>query len=265
MKRNEAFWGGLLVVVGALLLLERVFGIGFGRAVWPLILVAAGLWILWQSTREHEPLEAEEASIPLGGARRARIDLEHGLGRLHISAASPTAELVSGTFVGGVDYRVTSDGDRVRVRLRPPRDLWPSLLMPWIGSGKGLRWNVLLNQETELYLDISGGLNSNTIDLSELQVRELRLKGGLSSTELVLPASAGESRVHVDCGLGSMRIRVPEGVAVRIQASSGLGSVSVDRSRFPGSEGRFQSPGYDTAENRVDLRVQSGLGSLNIS
>ena len=80
-----------------------------------------------------------------------------------------------------------------------------------------------------------------------------------------LPARAGFTRVVVSGGMTSLRLHVPEGVAARIRASCGLVSITVDRKRFPRTGGVYQSPDYETAQNRVDIRLDTGLGSVVIS
>ena len=264
MRKDEAFWGILLVVIGGVLLLDRLVGIGFGRAALPLALMAVGGWVLWQTSREHEPLEEEAVSIPTEGVERARIDLDHGLGKLNIRTGTAPGALVTGTFVGGVDVRRRVESDRARLRLRPPRDRWPSFLLPWVGEGRSIDWDMALSEEIGIYLDINGGLSSSKIDLTGLLLEELHLKGGLGSIKLVLPAEAGRSKIRINCGLGSLRVRIPDGVAARIHTTTGLGSTSVDGARFPGSGGRYQSDDYDTAKNSVDLRIQAGLGSVSV-
>jgi hypothetical protein len=42
-------------------------------------------------------------------------------------------------------------------------------------------------------------------------------------------------------------------------------SVSVDTNRFPRLDsGLYQSAGYDTAADRVDINVEAGLGSVTV-
>jgi hypothetical protein len=44
----------------------------------------------------------------------------------------------------------------------------------------------------------------------------------------------------------------------------GLGSIQVDESRFPRMGDGYQSTDYATAENRVDLDIQGGVGSVHV-
>jgi hypothetical protein len=40
--------------------------------------------------------------------------------------------------------------------------------------------------------------------------------------------------------------------------------MNVDRSRFPQNGNIYQSPDYATAANRLDIQVETGVGSVDI-
>ncbi|MDZ4159985.1 MAG: hypothetical protein U1B80_09360, partial [Anaerolineaceae bacterium] len=56
--------------------------------------------------------------------------------------------------------------------------------------------------------------------------------------------------------------RVPESVAARIRVEAGLAGVDVNTQRFPRRNGGYETPDYESAENRVDISVETGVGSL---
>ena len=78
------------------------------------------------------------------------------------------------------------------------------------------------------------------------------------------PANAGYTFMKAEIGAASLSIQIPSNVAARIRATGGLASISVDSSRFPKSNGIYQSPDYETAANKVEIRVDAGVGSVNI-
>lgn len=259
MKRSDLGWGIILVVVGSILLLNRFLGVNIWRLAGPLLLIGAGLWILWSSQTGGQ-LEEETTHIPLEGARRAEIHMQHGVGHLEVSAGESPDIVVSGTFRGGLAYERRQPGDAISLKMRVRNHA------PWTWfSGRGFDWDTKINKEIPLELHIEGGLSENRLDLTDLWVTDLHLEGGLSSTEVTLPAHAGTTQTHLESGLASLNVRIPEGVAARIRSDSGLSSVSVDEERFPKSGDVYRSPDFDGAENKVDIRVESGLGSVKIS
>ncbi len=108
------------------------------------------------------------------------------------------------------------------------------------------------------------GANRSTLDLSDLRIPELELHTGASETAVRMPA-AGRTAVRVECGLASISVEVPTGVAARIRGRLALGATDVDESRFPRSGRDWQSPDYDTAADAIDLAIDGALGSIRIS
>ena len=79
-----------------------------------------------------------------------------------------------------------------------------------------------------------------------------------------LPASAGHTRFMVESGAASIRLRVPPVVAASIQARSALAGIHVDRTRLPRTGGGYRPADYDQAANKVDIFVETGVGSVDI-
>jgi hypothetical protein len=267
MRKSSLFWGGILIVIGALLLLNNlgVLDVNLWSLIWPLFLIALGLWILWGFVAGPRSVEAKEVAIPLEGAGRARVRIRHGAGRLHVSTGAGPGELVTGTFGGGLDYRMRRDGDMLDVEMRVPSDGFPPFFMPWNwGPGGALDWSFGLNSEIPLSLDLETGASDTRLDLTDLRVTDLRLKTGASATDLTLPANAGHTRVDIGAGVASVNIRVPSGVAARIRVKGGLAAITVDQNRFPRMGDTYQSTDYDTAPNKVDIDIETGVGSIDV-
>jgi hypothetical protein len=256
MRRSSLFWGAVLIVFGIALLLDNLNILPFPvwGVLWPLLLIALGAWMLW-GVFGRRPGEREVVSIPLEGAGQARLHIQHGAGRLTAGGSAAPGELLSGEFFGGVEHRSRRDGDGLDVEMSLPQQFWG----PW-DWGRRLDWSFRLSPEVPLRLDLDTGAGETRLDLRDLRVTELRLKTGASSSDVTLPASAGFTRVSVEAGAASIVLRVPEGVAARINATAAAGAVDVDRSRFP----RDESPDYATAANKVEIDARLGAGSLTV-
>jgi hypothetical protein len=200
------------------------------------------------------PLPDEVLEVPLDGLPEAHVRISFGGGELRIHPAQP-GMLVSGTFRGGVIQRRV---DRGRIELEPVMDA--GRFLTWGPH----HWNVGLTAEIPVDLRVDVGANRSTIDLSSLHVRRLDLQTGASETHIRLP-ERGRTTAHVSCGLASVDIEVPTGVAARINGRIALGSTLVDESRFQQVGSGWMSPDYATALNRVDLSIDGGLGSLRVS
>jgi hypothetical protein len=158
------------------------------------------------------------------------------------------------------------DGGRLRVEMRVrERDPARYIFGPWRRGWSGmLDWDFTLNPSIPLSLRLETGASESRLSLGELTVRELVLKTGASSTTVDLPAAAGFTRMSVESGAAAVRIRVPQGVAASISVRSALAGVHVDTARFPHSGSGYVSADYGTAANKVEISVDTGVGSIEI-
>jgi hypothetical protein len=265
MRRGGLFWGVVLLLIGLLLLLSNldIVSVNLWSAVWAVVLIAVGVGILWGIVVGPSTVEGEEVAIPLEGAGSARVRVKHAAGRLRVSGDAAPDALLEGTFSGGLDVRTQRRGDELDVEMALPRV--PYVLAPWNWGREGLGWTFGLNREIPLSLTLETGASDARLDLSELRISELRLETGASSTAVTLPTHAGHTRVRVEAGAASVSLRVPPEVAARMRFKGALASIDVDRDRFPRTGGVYQSPDYDAAENKVDIEVEAGVGSLRVS
>jgi hypothetical protein len=260
-RRGNLFWGILLIVLAGLLLLKQmgwIVGDIFGYFL-PLLVIAFGSWLIIGYFARNHPIEGEQVSIPLEGAASAHLKLEHGAGRLLVDSGAGEGEILNGTFGNGLNFKSRLDGSRLEVKLRPSQQAWA-----WWPGGS-LDWEIHLNPEIPLSLKIDSGASASVLDLSDLKVTELDMDTGASSTDLTLPANAGATHVDIDTGASSLKVTIPPGVAASIRIKSGIASVKINP-RFPRLDnGLYQSPDYTTAANRVDMTVDTGVGSIEVN
>lgn len=144
---------------------------------------------------------------------------------------------------------------------------------------------------TELTLEM--GAASGTVSFSEpnpRRMRELKVEAGASSLKLLDLGNArfdlmtfsggagsfdldfrgqyeGESEVVVDVGVASADIILPEGVAVRIETDEDnwFSSVDIQRRKLQRiGDGVYESKDYDEVKDRILLKIDVGLGSVDV-
>jgi hypothetical protein len=275
MRRWSFVIGAFLIVIGIFSILQvglNALGIMFRIwwIFWPLILIAVGAWIVLGVSRGSSfgraPAAHEQGSIPLDGAKDAAVTVRHGAGRLSITSGSGGDQLLSGTFGGGLDAaRQVVDGRMVVTMRVRDRDVSHYIFGPWHRGWAGtLDWDFGLNPAVPLSLRLETGASEARLSLGDLQVRELFLKTGASSTTIDLPSRAGHTRVTVESGAAAVKIRVPQGVAASIVVRSALAGVRVDRSRFPEWAAGYRSTDFESAAHKAEIFVETGVGSVEI-
>ena len=203
MRSSALFWGAILILIGGFLLLSNmgIISIDFWQIFWPSLLILLGVWFLVGAS-SRRTIQMEHASVPLEGAARARLHLKHGAGRLHLFAGDGEGDLLEGDFGGGIEAVTRREGDLLHVTLKPKPQFWSPF--SW-GPGSTLDWTFGLARDLPLDLVLDTGASESRIDLTELQVTDLRLNSGASSTELTMPATAGSTRARISTGAPSRR------------------------------------------------------------
>jgi hypothetical protein len=215
--------------------------------------LAGGSVMVTQSTSTPRA-GTQRLSTPLAGATEASVFIKFGGGELFVEHG-PDEMLISGEFRGGVVRRLPAPG-----RIELEHEGWH---FPW-ARDEWPRWRVGLTGAVPMDLQVEGGASKTVLDLRELRVRSLAIKTGASETRVTLPQAAGVTRVTSESGAAAVFFTVPEGVAARIRTKMGLGGSDIDTARFPRVGEVWESPDFATAENRVEIEAQGGLGSVAV-
>ena len=259
MRRDNIFWGGVLILFGFLFLLQaqglinNVFSL-----FWPLILILIGGWMIvnvfWKPT-----LSASDTfSIPLGMAKSVKYRFAHGAAQIEIAGGAPVGTAIVGASAAGMNYRSQLDGDRLDVKVEGG----PSLI-PYIGPTDGV-WRYQLTQAVPVTMSVEAGASKLDINLQDVLASHIELKTGASSVDMTLPAH-GASLLDVEAGAASINLHIPDATAARIRVKSGVTGINVDTKRFPQLDsGIYQSNNFDTSPDRAEIIVEAGLGSIMV-
>ena len=179
--------------------------------------------------------------------------------KLRSAAARQQEQALVGSSAVGMNCHSQLNGDRLEVQV----EAGPSFV-PFLGPSEGI-WRFQLTQEIPLTLIVEAGASSVNIDLRDVLATHVELKTGASSSNVVMPAR-GVSLLDVEAGAASVNIRVPEATAARIRVKEGVTAINVDTNRFPRLDsGMYQSSNYDTAVDRAEINIESGLGSVSVN
>jgi len=262
MKRGTFFWGLFLLVLGGLFLLQASGKITLSQ-VWgsigPLALILGGAVVLSNAFHTRYNLEAANSfSIPLKNARRLNLKFGTGMGKVLLSGGAPAETAVRGSAGVGMDVESTFNDEILEVEI----NAGPSVL-PGLGP-EGDTWQVELTDSLPVALDIDAGAVNMELDLRPLKVTSLKFDGGACQLTLHLPENAGHTRIKMEMGAASLQVNTPSQTALRLEYE-GPNALDVDTTRFPlAADGAYCSPDFDTAANKVDLRLKGGATSVTV-
>lgn len=252
------FWPVLLILLG----LETIFGRSSGVGALVSVLVAISLiaGLFWYvGVPFGAAATRTQVSQPLEGARMAEVTIRHGAGQLRLSDHNQAALLLDGQVAvrpGGLRQEYRLSGVTGKLELRSDR---PTLIAE---KGGDWLWDLRLNPAVPTRLELRLGAGEAELDLSRLILTGLEVETGAGKSRITLP---GRSRFEgrVSGGVGETEIIIPPGVAARVEVSGGIGGTEV-AGTFDRDGRYYTTPGYDRADDRIDLRVSNGIGKVTI-
>lgn len=204
----------------------------------------------------------------LGRAQQVTVDIHMGLGNLHVDALQDSAHLVEGSLdyprrwgaPPYVSYAVSNGRGRLVLRSQS-RWAW---IAPFSSQPNSEDWTIGLSREVPLSIELDAGASSSTLDLSHLQVTDLRVKAGVGRMDILFPAEGKDMTARLEGGVGELVLRIPESLAAHIRVNGGLGNKELAERFVQVEDDVYETNGYASAENRVEIRVDGGLGTLRV-
>jgi len=262
-------WPVLLIAIGLEILIGRrsIWG---SAAVAILLLAALGVAVwLGRSGLEALPWVGEEVvttetiSQPLEGATRGEVEIVFRTGSLRLNALPKGAGLVEGRVDLSPGEQISRSfrkaGETAHFVLRSSDARSHKISDTWSGSKV---WDLGLSRDVPLRLKLSTGVGRVTVDLAQLNVTDFELEGGVGQATVTLPRR-GRLEARVEGGVGEVTILIPQGMAARIRVDGGLGGINLS-GPYDRRGDEYVSAGYSSAEDRVDLRVDGGVGRITI-
>jgi hypothetical protein len=267
-------WPVVLVLIGVELLLAHRVPWLVLVALAVVVLVAGAVGINWGMPGSTDTTITASSQTDLGGATQAAVTVRFGAGTLNLGPilqpqpgqlASMTYQgppqlapqpryTVSNVGVGQLEYQSTPKGG--------------AGFLPFVdGRADAAQMDLTLAPNVPITsLTVQTGATAARLDLSSLHVSALDMSIGAATTWLRMPEAGGLTTAHISGGASSLTVEIPPGVAAQIQMRGGLSTLSVDQSRFPQvSDNLYRSPDYETATNKVDLNIETGVTTIQVS
>lgn len=244
---------------------------------------------------QSEPeTKMETISFAPDDVSEARVEIDFGVPGAELFALDDSRSLIEGevSYFGNLTFDTSQTGSSATVKLKTNDAsgwLWFTNPANW-GSGGLEKWRIGLHPAVALDLNLNVGAGGVNLDLEDLKLSNLVLKGGAGRTTLTLPggdydaeldASAGSmeiwlggngrQRIDVDGSAGSMTFYLPESMEARVSVNGGPGSFNVENPRFTQvSEGKRNSGVWETAayragtDNSIELLIDMSAGSVRL-
>jgi hypothetical protein len=297
---GRLFWGLVVIVLGVLFLAANLGWIDVGFVLslwrlWPLILVVIGLnlllgdrnrslaavltilvvagglgiaWAGWHSggsavfgggtvtttpiTQPADPaVTSGSALISVGGAE------------VVIHGQPAGSSLVVGAFKTSrtpkISQTVTSGAYNLSVGTEGQGGIW---ILPWTGAGSQReRLELGLSPGVPWTLRVDGGATKTEIDLTTVQLKDLRVDAGASSVRVVVgPTVVAGAQLTVNGGAGSYHVTIPRDLRVNLTLDSSLSARNLEGFRSTGA-GTYvhEGPG-----KTLDVHIKASVSSVRV-
>jgi hypothetical protein len=205
-------------------------------------------------------LQRESKSIALDGAEAVDVNIRMGAGKLTLAGGADG--LVDAEFIYNVaEWQPTIDyvvsGERGELWIEQPEVKSLGL------ESYRYEWDLRLNDEVALDLDVALGAGENKIDASTLSLTRLDLKMGAGGVELDLTGTREEDvDVTVRGGVGEVTILLPSDVGVKAEVRGGLGELNVVGLTQDGDT--YVNDAYGESDVTITLDVEGGVGEITL-
>lgn len=250
--RMIALWPLIFVGLGIWLIFKNFGYKKVGVAVLALILIASMYSVFVEIQPFSEKAVEKEKDVP-SGIKDLDVSFDLALGTFYITSTPDVLYRFKGSEL--MEPRLSTMGDKASLEVL----LDEKVFTPF-------RWGqnefeMQLNETIPTSFDIETGMSTCRFDLSDLRVKEFDLEGGVSSVEITFGET--DTAAYIDMGISTVTINVLETVGVRI-TTEGLMSLSVPSGWVKIPDG-YESPNYSTAAHKINISCTIGIGTVTVA
>jgi hypothetical protein len=223
------------------------------------VVVFASIMLCGCRPAELGPLQESTFVLEKGTVKHANLELNMKAGELQLSGGAP--KLIDAHF----EYHGQSAKPMVRSSLADDRaTLTISQPERWQIGGNGKnRWDLRLNDDPVLDLQLHCGAGKAQMDLGSVHLRSLEVHMGAGEIDLDLSGKPRQDyEVEIHGGIGKATVRLPQEVGIWAEAHGGIGSIKVEGLEKKGDH--YENQLYDTAKVNVRFEVTGGIGEIRL-
>lgn len=250
-----AIWPIILVVAGVLLLLYNFLLINFNVAhLWPILLVALGLQVLINGDLGISWV-GRSFGITRGSVEAGVLRANAGELDIQLRALQHPGRLISGQYTDRSRPQLVADGNRAILTMDRSKTWWLSLADWEIEVADDLPWNFLL----------STSLGKIDVDLRGIIVEQTAIATGIGNITCVAPDNPA-GPINIRSVFGDIDLTIPPDLEAAVTIKSGpFFGVQVSSDRWQQTDGRYITANYHTAVEPLELTISGTFGDLYLT
>lgn len=195
-------------------------------------------------------------------AESLKVDIDFGLGELWIGSTSQ--KIFDGNFEyrrrkPRCDFEVVHGEGRVRIR---SRDYGRFVFF----GGKRVKNDarIFIGDFLPLELDLDIGAAGVDLDLSDFNLKRLKLDTGASRVDIKLGCRAENANIIIEAGASRVHLDVPSEMGLEIVADNALTSTNFKSLGLQKRGGKYYSDNFDIAGCKANIDFDSGVSKIEI-
>lgn len=287
--RSKIIVGLIFITIGIFLLLANLGLINYNvfhslTSLWPLLLIVVGInviarnnkiisyitWILFFIILIVYGVYTQSTSATRGSTGLEDVNMERqegtvygnltlDLGASSLNMDSGQGDLLEANLRGrSLDYwqKYRNGYESVDIGFES-RDFTIGNIQPHEAS-----YDFYLNNEIIWDIEFDLGAISGNLNLQDLSVRTIDLDSGAASLTIIL-GDKHDLDFSIDSGASNIDLIIPRGAGLRVEMDTGLTATNIEDLGLIDAGDYYISPNFDSAELKINLDVDMGLGKIN--
>jgi len=213
---------------------------------------------------EPTAVTVDKPSHQLEGAEALVGTIRMGVGELTLTGSGATSETITSRFeYAPVSWKpeveFETDGTKAQYWVDQPESEPMKL-----GNDVRNDWTMRFPSGVATELSLKLGVGESTIDLRDVDVRELEVLTGVGSAKIDLSGErTSDINATIECGVGEMLIRVPSDMGVRIiGAEDGIGDFETPGFTEDGRD--LVNAAYAESGPKLEIKLTRGVGEVRV-
>ena len=125
-------------------------------------------------------------------------------------------------------------------------------------------WNLKFGENIPIDINLELGAGISEIKLGDLPIKNFNMVMGIGKTELDLRGKWKQNaEIHLDGGIGLLKVYLPENVGVQVNTIKGLGNVEV-LNMIRKDKNTYVNEWYNKSKITINIYLKTGIGKIEI-
>lgn len=204
----------------------------------------------------------KEVTIPKDNAKLLSVNINFDAGNLEIQGGS--TNWLDASF----DYKNKKSLPKVKFDKKGDKGVLTvkaeSKVFAFNRSNQNNHWDIQLNNDIPIDLDVDMGVSKATLNLNEIQLNKLTIDGGVSDSTIDLRGEwQNNLQGNIDIGVGKMTLLMPKQTGIKLSIDKGLGKIEMKDFIAQGNN-VYINEAYENSETSIELDIDIGVGNLKV-